>query len=211
MENQGGAGTLAHAVAAVILAGMLVAALEGCWSALAPLAAGAAADVGSGVVDVAEGGVMMTHQKSDIDTDHPGEKPIEKEARCDDLERQMPGVIELRKSVAGSPEYRELQLTGSDEAQRWIPITDGSSDSAGWQPAVHFLQMDFVPPLTGAVPDSGSNYLAYAPAKPQSWVDEGQMNVIAANFGSVSGTFEWNGREYRYAVAHRLPCFPPPS
>jgi hypothetical protein len=131
---------------------------------------------------------------------------------CDQLAAEVPGVIELRKSTAGAPEYRELMLVESsvDEAQ-WAPISAGEGDAdGGWHPAVNFLQMNFAPPLQGAVPEADSNYLAYAAAQSISSADADRLTALTTNFGKTTGTFSWSGRDYQYAVTRTLPCFPPP-
>ena len=72
-------------------------------------------------------------------------------------------LVELRKSGAGAPEYRELHLQNSTDEAHWTPIVDSETGPDGWIPAVNFLKMDFQPPLTDAIPSTGSCYLAYAP------------------------------------------------
>ncbi len=122
----------------------------------------------------------------------------------------MPGVIELRKSAAGAPEYRALGLVDSLDEAQWAPITDKGEREGGWRPAVNFLQMNFSPPLTGAVPETESNYLAYAPVQSISAAEADRSTALTTNFGKTVGTFNWSGRDYHYAVTRTLPCFPPP-
>ena len=40
-------------------------------------------------------------------------------------------MIELRRSAAGAPEYRELRISDSLDERQWIPIAYNEA-SAGW-------------------------------------------------------------------------------
>jgi hypothetical protein len=119
-------------------------------------------------------------------------------------------VVELRKSTAGAPEYRELRLLNSTDDPRWTPIVDADTGPKGWRPAVNFLKMDFNPPLTDAFPDNGSCYLAYAPTAVASNSPSEEAELKSA-FGAEAGVFSWGGRVYRYRVARSLPCLSPNS
>ena len=183
---------------------------------LAPVAISAAEDVGSGAVSLAAGvaeAVTMENHKDDdakrIEA-HASEKFVDTGDTCDELASEAPGVIELRKSAAGAPEYRELGLVDSLDEAQWAPITDKGEREGGWLPAVNFLQMNFSPPLTGAVPETESNYLAYAPVQSISAPEADRSTALTSNFGKTVGTFNWSGRDYHYAVTRTLPCFPPP-
>jgi hypothetical protein len=191
--------------------------LCGCWLpliSLAPLAISAAEGVGSTVFGVAEGVVVVAHQGSgqarDQDQDHPGEDEMDREDRCDDLPAEVPGVIELRKSAAGAPEYRELQLGGSLDQPQWIAKVDDDTNAGGWRPAGNFLQMSFTPPLASPIPATSSNYLAYRDMQTESSVAEDRLAPLSLNFGTAVGTFTSNGRTYQYALTHTLPCFSSP-
>ncbi len=155
--------------------------------------------------------VVAAHQGSakSGDQDHPGEDEMDREDRCEQLQLDVPGVIELHKSAAGAPEYRELQLGGSLGQPQWTPIVGQDTNARGWRPAVHFLQMNFTPPL-GLLPDAGSDYLAYRPMQSESSAPDVEFVALTVNFGKTEGTFPWNGRLYQFALAHTLPCFPPP-
>jgi hypothetical protein len=114
-------------------------------------------------------------------------------------------LVELRKNGAGAPEYRELRMLNSADEAHWAPIVDSETGPNGWLPAVNFLKMDFNPPLTAAIPDAGTCYLAYAP----SAIDPNDPNKAAelkASLGSEEGTFSWAGQVYEYAVARTAPC-----
>ena len=129
---------------------------------------------------------------------------------CVQLEVEVPGVIELRRSAAGAPEYRELQISDSLDQRQWAPIADSETTADGWRPAVHFLQMNFSPPLGAVVPEKASNFMAYAPSQFISAADGDRLAAMTSNFGKPAGTFSWNGHDYHYVVTSTLPCFPPP-
>jgi len=202
-----------------LLLGAVAIFTTGCWmlaAQLTPVAISAAEYVGTGAVHlaagVAEAVTMETHKDEDLARAeaHEREDIMERGDSCDQLAAEAPGVIELRKSTAGAPEYRELGLVDSLDDAQWAPITDKGDADGGWRPAVNFLQMNFSPPLTGAIPEADSNYLAYAPAQSNSSAEADRLTILTANFGTTLGTFNWSGRDYHYAVTRTLPCFPPP-
>ncbi|HEY2107972.1 MAG TPA: hypothetical protein VGH29_19400 [Candidatus Binataceae bacterium] len=200
-------------IAAVLCAVVLVTGTCGCMLAALPLAISAAEGVGSVVANGALGAVVAAHEGSgkSEDPDHPGEAESDREDRCEQLHMDVPGVIELHKNAAGAPEYRELQLGGSLAKPHWTPIIGQDTDPAGWRPATHFLQMDFTPPI-GVLPAAGSDYLAYRQMHSDpSAAPDVEFTPLSANFGKTEGTFRWNGSLYQYAMANRLPCFPPPG
>jgi hypothetical protein len=118
-------------------------------------------------------------------------------------------LVELRKNSAGAPEYRELHLQNSTDEAHWTPTIDNETGADGWMPAVNFLKMDFNPPLTAAIPASGTSYLAYAPTafNPNDPTDAQIKPPSAGN----AGTFTWAGRVYQYTVASTPPCLAPSS
>ncbi len=183
---------------------------------LAPYAISAAEDVGSGVAQVtvgaAEAVAMETHKDEDLARAEAREREslMESGDSCDQLAADAPGVIELRKDTSGAPEYRELALVDSSDDAQWAPVTTDNNAASGWHPAVNFLQMNFSPPLAGAIPESDSNFLAYAPAQSISEAEADKLANLTTNFGKTTGTFNWSGRDYHYAVTRTLPCFPPP-
>lgn len=183
----------------------------GClYAALAPMALTAAQDVGSGTLHAAETVASSAH--SDISPGyHPGEDETEREDRCAHLPLQTPGVIELRTDASGAPEYRELRLYASSNGAQWMPVTSKDTSSDGWRPAVNFLKMSFSPPLTDAMTDSNKSYLAYAPSEPVSAEENDQNSALVTSFGIPKGSFNWDGRAYKYSVTRELPCYPPPS
>jgi hypothetical protein len=120
-------------------------------------------------------------------------------------------VVQLRKSAAGAPEYRELRLqANSAEDARWTPVIDSEGGPDGWRPAVNFLKMDFKPALTDVIPDTGTCYLAYAPIVPDPSNPAPPVEAKAGP-GNAAGDFAWEGREYQYRVEPTLPCLSPSS
>jgi hypothetical protein len=190
-------------------------ALSGCWMAaaqLAPLAESAAETVGADAVELASGIGASTHQKEAAEKreKEAHDSAMNSDDVCNQLEVEVPGVIELRRSAVGTPEYRELQLSESTEQPQWAPVAGGETTAEGWRPAVNFLQMSFTPPLGAVVPESSSNFLAYAPSKFVTEADGDRFTAMTSNFGKPAGTFTWNGTYYHYVVTSTLPCFPPP-
>jgi hypothetical protein len=115
-------------------------------------------------------------------------------------------VVELRKSAASAPEYRELRLLkNSEDDARWTPVVDTDTGPDGWRPAVNFLKMDFNPPLTDVIPSTGSCYLAYVPigADPNN---PKPVEEFKSASGDAAGAFSWQGQAYQYKVERTLPC-----
>ena len=165
----------------------------GCWLAVLPLAINAAEDVGSAVASVTINAVVSAHQESGkfADQDHPGESEMDREDCCEQLQLEVPGVIELRKSAAGAPEYRELQVSGSLGNPQWRAMVDQDARVGGWRPAANFLQMNFTPPL-GPLPDAGSDYLAYRLIQSESPA-EVEFAPLTVNFGKPKEPFAGMG------------------
>ncbi len=192
---------------------------SGCWLAaieLAPVALSAAGDVGSGLTYAAAKTAGAVSGKQE-DPEHPddlnlpGGDELDSNDSCRLLATETPGVIELRKGNAGAPEYRALKLGDSSGNLRWTPVVDQDTGADGWRPAVNFLSMNFSPPLANALPESGSSFLAYAPAQSTTSAEQDEITALHFDFGTAGGTFNWDGRVYQYAVAHALPCSLPPS
>ncbi|MGH7924176.1 MAG: hypothetical protein ACREQH_06245 [Candidatus Binatus sp.] len=189
--------------------------VSGCWLAaaqLAPLAASAAEDVGGGAIELAAGIGASTHveatqAKKAADA---RESAMTSGDTCNQLTVEVPGVIELRRSASGAPEYRELQISDSLDQPQWAPVADTEATADGWQPAVNFLQMNFSPPLGAVVPEKASTFLAYAPSGLVTAADSDRLTAMTSNFGKPIGTFMWKGQYYHYVVTSTLPCFPPP-
>jgi hypothetical protein len=192
--------TLAAAAAAVLSAAGCLAPAIG----LAPLALQASEAAGVGAIDVA-GSAATGKAGADGAID-----PDEAEERCDELELEVPGTIEFQVAHNSPTAWRELQLGGSTDDPQWQAIASDQSDAAGWRPLVNLHTMRFAPPLQQALRAGKPNYLAYAPAEPQTAVERDQLVALTADFGAGLGTFEWNGRAYQYTLVTRLPCFPGP-
>jgi hypothetical protein len=179
---------------------------------LLPVAASAAENVGADAVELASGVGASTHQQATLEKkekeDH--DAAMNSDDACDQLEVEVPGVIELRRSAAGTPEYRELELIEPADQPQWTALVDGETTPDGWRPAVNFLEMDFTPPLGAVVPETSSSYLAYSPSKLISAADGDRLTAMTSNFGKPAGTFTWKGMYYHYVVTSSLPCFPPP-
>lgn len=202
---------LVTAVAAAMASMML----SGCWMAaaqFAPMIASAAETVGADTVELASGIGASAHRQAKLEKDAKDahDSAMNSDDSCDQLEVEVPGVIELRRSAAGGPEYRELVLSDSEEQPQWLPIADSETSADGWKPAVNFLQMNFTPPLGAVVPESSSSFLAYTPSKLISVADGDRFTAMKSNFGNPVGTFTWRGNYYHYVVTSTLPCFPPP-
>lgn len=211
--GQCGRGVTFRATLVIIAAVVPALGIAGCWLPalqFAPLAIGAAQGVGAAVFGMAEGAVVMAHQGAGQEPGEQGEDEMAREDRCEDLEDDVPGVIELRQSASGASEYRELQLEDAHDQPQWAALSGPNSSAGGWHPANHLLQMDFTPPLSNPIPAVGSSYLAYRPAQSDSAIAEDLLVPLSLNFGTTSGTFAADGREYQFALTRTLPCFPAP-
>lgn len=198
-----------------IFAAAVAVGISGCWMAaaqLAPIAANVAENVGAGAIQLASGVGASTHRQSDLEKREEEARAgaMNSDDSCNQLDVEVPGVIELRRSAAGSPEYRELQVADSLDQRQWAPITDSETTADGWRPAVNFLQMNFSPPLGAVVPETSSDFLAYAPSKFVSQADSDRLTAMTSNFGKPAGTFIWKGQFFHYVVTSTLPCYPPP-
>jgi hypothetical protein len=70
--------------------------------------------------------------------------------------------------------------------------------------------MNFQPPLQSELTANSVSYVAYAASDARDATEQDQLNALTIGFGPALGTFTWNERAFRYALVHRLPCFPPP-
>ncbi len=179
---------------------------SGCWLAaaqLAPVALQAVESLGSGVAQVAAAASgPRTPKDSDL-------TPAEQEERCDELEIEVPGVIEFRSSQsAPGPEWREIRLGGSMDSPQWEPLIEQDAGPGGWRQVANLATMNFTPPIDGALKPGADNYLAYAPANPQTSVEQDQLISMTIDFGAGIGTFQWKGRLYQYSLVRQLPCYP---
>ena len=88
--------------------------ISGCWLAaaqFAPLAANAAEYVGSSALELAGGAAASSHGEAARDKQYEDARQAAMSSgdNCNQLEVQVPDVIELRRSASGAPEYRELR------------------------------------------------------------------------------------------------------
>ena len=158
------------------------------------------------------------------------------EAKCNELVLITPAIIEFRTDSSGSTQWRELGLGGSVDAPRWTvvaaPETTAAADttaaidpkvtkvtdvpsgkdvaSSGWLPANNLDHMNFSPPLKTSTTPGDDSFLAYAPSRSYSASERDQLASLVLDFGPVAGTFQYKGREYKYATLKELPCFPIP-
>jgi hypothetical protein len=195
---------------AALICGVLMLAVGagGCWMAamqLAPVAIQAVEAVGSGVAHVAEGGAMAAHQ-SQLDKNMP---PPDSDV-CDELSLEVPMLVELRTDKTGVTRYRELSLVGSDLDPEWAAMPNQDAQTGGWKLATNFTKMNFQPPLRTELTANTISYVAYAPSDARDATEQDELNALSIGFGPGTGTFTWNERAYRYALVHKLPCFPPP-
>jgi hypothetical protein len=194
------------ALGCVTLALAIVA--SGCWMAamqLAPVAIQAAEAIGGGVANLAVGSVAAAHQSHQDKNMPPPDSDV-----CDELSQEVPMLVELKTDTAGTTRYRELSLVGSDLDPEWAAMPNQDTQGGGWKLATNFTKMHFQPSLQGELTANSIAYVAYAAADAHDVTEQDQLNALEIGFGPAMGTFTWNERAFRYAVVHKLPCFPPP-
>ena len=119
---------------------------------------------------------------------------------------EAPGVIELRKDVSGTTEYREMRISYTANNVRWTPVSSDETAADGWRPAQHLLELQFSPPLPPKLAEDRVTYLAYAPLyEHSSDDDEVKLKEFNRSFGNPVGTFNWNGHTYQYSLPQVLP------
>jgi hypothetical protein len=181
---------------------------SGCWMAamqLAPVAIQAVEAVGGGVANLAVGGVAAAHQSHQDKNMPPPDSEV-----CDELSQEVPMLVELKTDTTGTTRYRELSLVGSDMDPEWAAMPNQDTQGGGWKLASNFTKMHFQPSLQGELTANSITYVAYAAADAHDVTEQDQLNALEIGFGPAMGTFTWNERAFRYAVVHKLPCFPPP-
>jgi hypothetical protein len=181
---------------------------SGCWMAamqLAPVALQAVEAVGGGVANLAVGGVAAAHQSHQDKNMPPPDSEV-----CDELSQEVPMLVELKTDTTGTTRYRELSLVGSDMDPEWAAMPNQDTQGGGWKLATNFTKMHFQPSLQGELTANSITYVAYAAADAHDVTEQDQLNALEIGFGPAMGTFTWNERAFRYAVVHKLPCFPPP-
>jgi hypothetical protein len=139
-----------------------------------------------------------------------GDDPADRRERCDEFRDAPPNVIELRQhEVSGPIEWRDLHVDYSGHDPAWS--TDSAALNGGWRSAEDLLRTSFAPPLLPSFNSKGSLYIGYAPAEPQTSLEDDQLTNMTAEFGAGTGNFRSSGRLYQYSVAGQLPCFPAPA
>jgi hypothetical protein len=194
------------ALACIALALAIVA--SGCWMAamqLAPVAIQAAEAIGGGVANLAVGGIAAAHQSHQDKNMPPPDSDV-----CDELSQEVPMLVELKTDTTGTTRYRELSLVGSDLDPEWAAMPNQDTKDGGWKLASNFTRMHFQPSLQSELTANSIAYVAYAAADAHDVTEQDQLNALEIGFGPAMGTFTWNERAFRYAVVHKLPCFPPP-
>jgi len=181
---------------------------SGCWMAameLAPVAIQAVETVGGGVASLAGGSAAAHQAQADKDTPPPDSDV------CDELSLEIPMLVELRTDATGVTRYRELSLGGADLDPQWEAMPNQDTKNGGWKLATNFTKMNFRPPLQSELTANSISYVAYAASDARDATEQDQLNALEIGFGSSpTGTFTWNERAFRYALVHKLPCFPPP-
>jgi hypothetical protein len=172
---------------------------------LAPVAIQAVSAVGSGVVHLAAAGAMSAHQAHGDKNGPPPDSDV-----CDELSLEIPMLVELRTDATGTTRYRELSLGGADLEPQWEAMPNQDTKDGGWKLASNFTRMNFQPPLQSSLAANSISYVAYAASDAHDATEQDQLNALEIGFGPSLGTFTWNERAFRYAVVHKLPCFPPP-
>jgi hypothetical protein len=169
---------------------------SGCFMAafaLAPVAVQLVRAAGSGISSAARS---------------PGKTEAEDSEICDMGGRPLPPLIELRTDKLGTTLYRPFAPNGLQSDPRVVAVVNRSGRS-GWNLAGNFSRMNFKPPLKNVLVPRSVTYLAYAPAEARNPAEHMQVEALNQNFGQNTGTFDWNGRGYRYAAVHELPCAAP--
>ncbi len=129
---------------------------------------------------------------------------------CDMGGRQLPPLIELRTDKLGTTLYRPM-TPGRPQSDPQVTAIVNQSGNSGWRLAGNFTTMNFQPPLQRALIPSSITYLAYAPAEVRDPSEQAKAEALNQDFGPSTGTFDWNGRSYRYTVVHQLPCASAPA
>jgi hypothetical protein len=172
---------------------------------LAPVAIQAAEAIGGGVANLAVGGIAAAHQSHQDKNMPPPDSDV-----CDELSQEVPMLVELKTDTTGTTRYRELSLVGSDLDPEWAAMPNQDTKDGGWKLASNFTKMHFQPSLQSELTANSIAYVAYAAADAHDVTEQDQLNALEIGFGPAMGTFTWNERAFRYAVVHKLPCFPPP-
>ncbi|MGH7987498.1 MAG: hypothetical protein ACREQX_14565 [Candidatus Binataceae bacterium] len=177
--------------ALIVVACISMIALAGCWMAAAPLASTVMSMAGS-----IGRSTPITHANEDTAQD----------LECDLTNPAWPSLVELRTDKAGTTIYRPLSLSGPGLNLQYEDVDAPASTTGDWRLASDFAKLHFAPPLRPALGVPSTTYLAYAPATAQSPIERRQAASLQHDFSPVLGTFDWDGRVYRYALVRQLPC-----
>ncbi len=154
----------------------------------------------------AAGGGIASATKSARTTDDAQGAEI-----CDMGGRQLPPLIELKTDKLGTTLYRPLTPNGPRQSDPQVTAVVNREQDRGWKLAGNFTRMNFKPPLQNVLVPRSVAYLAYAPAEVRDPAEHLEVDALNRNFGPKTGTFDWNGRVYRYAAVHQLPCASSPA
>jgi len=205
----------------------------GCFAPLIPLAIQGAGMVGQLVGVSAQAGTMIKHGNDpnaeeaenneettfdDSDFDSSSSKNAANAGKCNELELVTPSIIQFHNDQGGATQWRELGLGGSPDSPRWTVMAKETAASStadvapgGWAPATNLSHMNFSPPLNTSAAPGYTSFLAYAPESSTTALERDQLASLKLDFGPAAGTFQYNGRVYKYATLSALPCFPVPK
>jgi hypothetical protein len=127
---------------------------------------------------------------------------------CSMGDRPLPPLIELRTDKLGTTLYRPM-TPGRPQSDPQVTAIVNQTGNGRWRVAGNFTTMNFQPPLQRVLVPSSTTYLAYAPAEARDLSEQAQIGALSQDFGSNTGTFDWNGRSFRYTAVHQLPCASP--
>jgi hypothetical protein len=173
-------------------------ALGGC---LAAAAAATYAPLGLSAVKAlgASAGSNMSGKGDNFDEAEQG-------ARCDQLVQSPPYVAEVRAERDGTLVLRQWAIETSEGEQHWSVVGGKDADGAGWR-SESIASANFDPPLAKMLSARGRNYLISVPAETLNIGDSDRQISAVGAFGASAGSYQWNGRRYRYTIAKSLPCF----
>ena len=217
---------LRRALALAGILGLMAPGVSGCVGPLAALASQSVGMIGGAIGSTTEAGVMMAHDQNpnstetqdqneteagfDQDYNDPSFKSTKTESRCNEMILVAPMIAEFRAGQGGALEWRELGVGGSPDAPLWTVLAGKDTPKDGWQPATNLVRMRFTPPFRMLSAGDGPTFIAYAPTQYQNQAEHDELTALIADFGSPVGSFDYNGRTYRYDEMTALPCFPVP-
>jgi hypothetical protein len=153
----------------------------------------------------AAGSGAASHSRSTLKTDLPQDAES-----CDTGGRPLPPLIELRTDKLGTTLYRPM-IPAPPPSDSQVTAVMNQMGNSRWRLAANFTTMNFQPPLQRVLLPSSTTYLAYAPVEARDPSEHAQIDALNQSFGPGTGTFDWNGRSFRYSAVHQLPCARPPA